>query len=65
MAAEVCTLLWKNSGSFDPFAATLSFSVGLDCNWYTVVHQCEKLCKFFCDCISVVPHCIKKSSLLN
>lgn len=37
MAAEVCTFLWKSSGSFNTFCATLSVSVGLDSCWYTVV----------------------------
>lgn len=49
MAAKVCTILWKSSGSFNTFFATLSVSVGLDGFWYLVVHQCKKLCKFtFC-----------------
>lgn len=45
VAAEVCSFLWKSSGSFNPIIATLSISLGLDYNWHLVVHECKKLCK--------------------
>lgn len=47
MAAEVCSFLWKNSGSFNSISATLSISLGLDYNWHSMVHQCKELCKCF------------------
>ena len=47
MAAEVCSFLWKNSGSFNSISATLSISLGLDYNRYSMVHQHKELCKCF------------------
>lgn len=47
MAAEVCSFLWKSSGSFNSITATLSISLGLDYNRHLVVHKCERLCKYF------------------
>lgn len=47
MAAEICSFLWKSSCPFNPCVASLSISVGLDCNWYPVVQQCKELCMFY------------------
>lgn len=38
LAAKICSFLWKGSSSFNPIAATLSFPLGMDYNWYYVVH---------------------------
>lgn len=45
VAAEVCPFLWKNSGTFNSFTATLSISLGLDSYWHSVVQKRERLCK--------------------
>ncbi|XP_028224429.1 uncharacterized protein LOC114406061 isoform X2 [Glycine soja] len=43
VAAEICPFLWKSSCPFNPCVASLSISLGLNCNWYPVVQQCQEL----------------------
>lgn len=46
MATTICSFLWEDCGSVDPFFIVVSFPVGLECDRHTVVHESKELCKF-------------------
>ena len=45
--SEVCSFLWKNSGSFNSISVTLSISLFLDYNRHSMVYQRKELCKCY------------------
>jgi hypothetical protein len=59
VATTVHPILWQDSGTFSSGASSVSFSVGLDHNWYALVYKCTELRKYllfyFIFQITVVP----------